>query len=99
MESKTSAYDPLMSSDARDSLADDISNSSADEALLERYQRRREWIQWVPNALIAAISILILLVIGLIFAVLTHKPTDQQCNAQLSVYHKMMLLIMIYFHC
>lgn len=87
MESKTSAYDPLMSSDARSSLADD-SSSTADEAMLDRYQRRRKMMQWIPSTLVGAVFTLILLVIALIVVTLTRKPTDQQCSAQLSTYCK-----------
>lgn len=88
MESKTSDYDPLMTSDARSSLADDSSNT-ADEALLDRYQRRQRLMKWVPNILVGAVFVLIWLVIALIVVVLTHKPTDLQCSTQLSTYCKL----------
>ncbi|KAL9612137.1 MAG: hypothetical protein Q9167_003253 [Letrouitia subvulpina] len=86
MESKEASYRPLMSPDEpRDSITDDT-GSSSDESLLEQYQSRRRWQRWTPSPLLASVIILILLAIGLIIAVLTHKPTDLQCTKQLSMY-------------
>lgn len=36
--------------------------------------------------MLGSVIVLILLTIGLIIAVLTHKPTDLQCTKQLSMY-------------
>ena len=86
MESKETPYGPLMSPDeTRDSAMDD-SGSSSDKSLLERYQRRRRWRSWVPSPVLGSVIILILLTLGLIITVLTHKPTDLQCTKQLSMY-------------
>ena len=86
MESKEALYRPLMSQDkARDSVTDEI-NSSSDESLSEIYESRGRWQRWVPRLILGSIIILILLIIGLIIAILVHKPTDLQCSKQLSMY-------------
>lgn len=96
MESKTADYDPLMSTDARSSLADD-SSTSADEVLLGSYQRHRNLMQWAPSTLVGVVFTLILLIIYLLVVVFTQKPTDQQCSAQLSVYCKSTCTLVVFY--